>query len=128
MAKLDLPKDVLLYEIAGPLFFGAAEKAVSALDDIRDRAQAVILYVGQVPAIDATGLVALETTIAKLQRRGHKVILAGLQRQPSEVIARAGLTPSPGKLAIAPDLDAALSIAVIHTARRKPTVELSPTT
>jgi sulfate permease, SulP family len=119
MAKLELPDGVLLYEIAGPLFFGAAERAMSAFDSIekRQRPKALILYMGQVPAIDATGLVALETLIAKLQRVRIKVILAGMRKQPSEVVARAGIKRDPGKLAIAPDLDSALSIAVLHAAR-----------
>jgi SulP family sulfate permease len=116
---LDLPKGVLLYEIAGPLFFGAAERAMSAFDQIekKGRPKALILYLAQVPAIDATGLVALETLIANLQRHGIKVILAGMKKQPAEVIARAGIKRDPGRLAIAPDLDTAVSIAVLHAAR-----------
>jgi SulP family sulfate permease len=122
MAKLELPDGVKLYEIAGPLFFGAAQRAMSVLDDIggskdKWRSQAVILFLGQVPAIDATGLVALETLIAKLKRDGHKTILAGLKPQVAEVLERAGIVRDPGKLAIAPDLDAAVSLALIHTAR-----------
>ena len=79
----------------------------------------VILFLGQVPAIDATGLVALETTVAKLKRGGNKVILAGMRPQVAEVVARADLKPERGKLAIAPDLDAAVSLALIHAARAR---------
>jgi SulP family sulfate permease len=122
MARLDLPPGVKLYEIAGPLFFGAAQRAMSAFDQVTgpklaSQPEAIILFLGQVPAIDATGLVALETTVTKLKRSGHKVILAGLKPQPAAVLARAGIVPERGKLAIAPDLDAALSLAVIHSAR-----------
>lgn len=118
MAKLDLPKGVRLYEIAGPLFFGAAQKAMSVFDSIGDQSLAVILYMAQVPVIDSTGLVALETVIARLKRGGHKVILAGLKPQPAEVIARAGIVREPGKLAFAPDLDSAVSLAIVHDARK----------
>jgi SulP family sulfate permease len=117
MAKLDLPPGVKLYEIAGPLFFGAAQRAMSAFDQVSGSRDAIILYLGQVPAIDATGLVALETTVDKLRRSHHKVILAGMRPQVAEVVARSSLRPERGKLAIAPDLDSALSLAVIHTAR-----------
>jgi SulP family sulfate permease len=129
MAKLALPEGVLLYEIAGPLFFGAAERAMSAFESIekRGRPRALILYLGQVPAIDATGLVALETLIARLQRLGIKVILAGLRKQPAEVVARAGIKRDPGKLAIAPDLDSAASIAVLHAARTPSPMIPAPT-
>jgi sulfate permease, SulP family len=118
MARLELPDGVRLYEIAGPLFFGAAQKAMSVFDRMGDRSLAVILYLHQVPTIDATGLVALETVIGKLKRAGHKVIIAGLKPQPHAVIVKAGITREPGKLAIAPDLDAALSLAIVHAARQ----------
>jgi SulP family sulfate permease len=122
MAKLDLPAGVRLYEIAGPLFFGAAQRAMSVFDNITARsqhqAQAVILYLRQVPTIDATGLVALETLIEKLKRDGNKVILAGLAPQPAAVVQRAGIVPIPRRLAIAPDLDTALSLAMVHTLRQ----------
>ncbi|MGZ3429199.1 MAG: STAS domain-containing protein, partial [Polyangia bacterium] len=121
MAKHDLPPGVKLYEVAGPLFFGAAQRAMSALDQISgvkgEGPQSVILFLGQVPAIDATGVVALETTVDKLKRSGNKVILAGMRAQVAEVVARAGLVAERGKLAIAPDLDSALSLALIHSAR-----------
>jgi SulP family sulfate permease len=122
MAKLELPPNVKLYEIAGPLFFGAAQRAMSAFDNVAGtkdagKSWAIILFLGQVPAIDATGLVALETTVGKLKRSGHKVILAGMRPGVAEVVTRAGLLPERGKMAIAPDLDAALSLAVIHSAR-----------
>jgi SulP family sulfate permease len=117
MAKLELPDGVKLYEIAGPLFFGAAQRAMSVFDTISGSREAIILYLGQVPAIDATGLVALETTVDKLKRKGHKVILAGMRAQVAEVVTRAGVVPERGKLAIAPDLDSALSLALIHTVR-----------
>jgi sulfate permease, SulP family len=122
MARLELPPGVKLYEIAGPLFFGAAQRAMSAFDHIAGtreagQPQAVILFLGQVPAIDATGLVALETSIDRLKRDGNKVILAGMKPQVAAVVARAGIVPERGKLAIAPDLDAALSLALIHNAR-----------
>jgi sulfate permease, SulP family len=121
MAKLQLPDGVKLYEIAGPLFFGAAQRAMSVFDTITGTKdggrESVILFLGQVPAIDATGLVALETAVAKLKSSGHKVILAGMRPQVGEVVARAGLVAERGKLAIAPDLDAALSLAMIHSVR-----------
>jgi SulP family sulfate permease len=121
MAKLELPPGVKLYEIAGPLFFGAAQRAMSTFDQITGTKdggpQSVILFLGQVPAIDATGLVALETALQKLKSSGNKVILAGMRPQVAEVVARS-IVPERGRLAIAPDLDSALSLALIHSARK----------
>jgi SulP family sulfate permease len=95
-----LPNHVRLYEIAGPLFFGAAAKAATQLAQSHGRAQAVILYLGGVPTMDVSGLVALETAVRKLQQAGAMIVLAGVQPQPASVMARAGLHSDPGKLSI----------------------------
>ncbi len=118
--RLDLPDGVRLYHIAGPLFFGAAQRAMDALDitaTASDRPLAVILDLELVPTVDATGLVALETTIAKLKSAGHKVIMAGARPQLTAMLDRAGIKREPGKIGFAPDVDAALSMALVHQLR-----------
>src|SRR5450432_2416160 len=69
-AVADLPPTlagkVALYEIAGPLFFGAAQKAMASLGLISSSIKVVILRLENVPVMDATGLVALESAIASL--------------------------------------------------------------
>jgi SulP family sulfate permease len=113
----ELPKGIRVYEIAGPLFFGAAQKAVNVVGQVHKEQGTVILNISKVPVMDATGLVALETMLAKLKRSGLKVILAGVNPQPAEVLERAGIHREPGVLAFAPDLDTALSMAIVHSAR-----------
>jgi len=95
-----LPEGVVLYEVAGPLFFGAAEKAAGALSTVTGRVSVVILDLAGVPAIDATGMVALESAITKLQATGVMVVLADCKPQPMDVIRKAGLHDQPGKLAM----------------------------
>lgn len=90
-----LPPKTLIYEIAGPLFFGAAEKATSALADIGRAGttiRAVILDIRSVPAMDATGMVALESARDRLREAGVFVVLAGLREQPRRVLTKAGWT------------------------------------
>jgi len=103
-------KDVVVYEIGGPLFFGAAEKAISAIERVRGKARAVILVMDGVPVMDVTGLVALESAIAKLQAHHTFVVLAGVQLQPREVLEKAGVREEPGKLAICKDDEEAVMI------------------
>ncbi len=96
----ELPEHVVLYEVAGPLFFGAAEKAAAALASIGEKTSVVILDLAGVPVIDATGLVALESAITKLQSAGVMVVLADVKPQPLQVIRKAGLKDEPHKLAV----------------------------
>ena len=80
-----LPAGVALYEIAGPLFFGAAKSAMDALDHIGEKARVVVLDLGRVPTIDATGLVALESACDKLHRAKKRAIIAGPLPKPTRV-------------------------------------------
>jgi len=102
-----LPRGAVVYEIAGPLFFGAAQKAIQALQYVGDHSRVVILDVHAVPSLDVTGLVALESAIARLHKRKALVILAGVQPQPARVLDRSALQPAPGKLQFAASMQEA---------------------
>jgi SulP family sulfate permease len=106
-----LPEGVILYEIAGPLFFGAAQKATSALTTIADATTVVVLDLRSVPVMDATGLVNLESAVERLLRGGTYVILAGVQRQPKRLMARAGLGRRRHELAICSTFERGIRLA-----------------
>ena len=112
----ELPPGVRLYEVAGPLFFGAATSAMDALHSSGQSAGLLILSMRHVPTIDATGLVAMESVLERLQRSRTYVILAGLQAEVAELLERAGIRRVPGRLAIAPDVETAVSMAIVHSA------------
>jgi sulfate permease, SulP family len=121
--RYDLPAGVRVYDIGGPMFFGAAQKAMAVLDQIEKRHGAIILVMDRVPAMDATGLVAFETLIARIKRAGQKVILCGVAAQPREVLARAGIQREKGRIAFAPDIETAVSMAIVHSARDCDTID-----
>jgi SulP family sulfate permease len=106
-----LPADTLVYEIAGPLFFGAAQRAMGALGTVAANTRVVILDLESVPAIDATGLVNLESTLDRLSARGVFVILAGVQVQPRRALEKAGIEARSGEIALCGDLPAAITMA-----------------
>lgn len=104
------PKGVLVYDISGPLFFGAAQRAMAALGVVTADMRAVILRLDHVPAMDATGLVALESSIEQLRRNGCFTIITGLQPQPLGVVTKAHVGDAPG-VAIRDDLISAVALA-----------------
>jgi len=107
-----MPPGVLLYEIAGPLFFGAANKAMTTLRTLdRREVRVVVLDLRSVPIVDATGLVALESAVARLRDAGLVVVLAGVQGQPLRALARAGWRNVPGSLALGRDYRSSLEVA-----------------
>jgi len=101
---------VIVYEITGPLFFGAAEKAAGAIarSGGRGAVRAVVLDMEDVPAMDVTGLVALESAIGRLRGLGITVVLAGVRSQPRDLLRRGGVHPRPGHADFAADVPAAL--------------------
>lgn len=104
-----LPDGVQLYEVAGSLFFGAAEKAMSALHDIAGRPRAVIIDISGVTVMDVSGLVALDSAIERLRGDGILVAVAGVHGQPALLMRRAGLHNIPGKLLLSANLPQALT-------------------
>ena len=115
--KFEVPNGIRVYEIAGPLFFGAAKTAMNALHTAGGIDHTVILAMQHVPTMDATGLVALESVLDRLRRSDIKVIFAGLTPEVSEILDRAGIKRESGKLAYAPDVETAISMAIVHAAR-----------
>jgi SulP family sulfate permease len=96
--KLDLqvPKDVVVYEIQGPLFFGAAESAIEALQHTGNHVRAVIFVLQDVPLMDMTGLVAFESTLRRLQANAKSIFLVGLRDQPRELLTTVHLLEGQG--------------------------------
>ncbi len=94
----DLPQQVVVYDINGPLFFGAAEKAMSVLQRTRADVRVVILDMSDVSEVDMTGIVALDSTVKKLNKTRITVIIAGLSGASYRKLLRAGLRKEPGRL------------------------------
>ena len=93
-----LPAGAILYRVAGPLFFGAAHKAAGALQTVDPEVRAVLFDLRDAPALDATGLVNLESAVERLRKAGKFVVLAGLQPQPFRALARAGWRNRAGEI------------------------------
>ena len=106
-----LPKSVLVYEVAGPLVVGAAQKAMSALHRVPTGVKVVLLDLSSVPAMDATGLVSLETAVERLQSLGVYVVLAGVQSQPLQVLSKADIHRRPDRIAVFQSMEQAVEAA-----------------
>jgi sulfate permease, SulP family len=108
----DLERQIAVYDVAGPLFFGAAQKAMAQVGFVARDLKVLIMRLDAVPVMDSTGMVALESAISALSKQGCLTILAGLRPQPAALIARARLTGYPWRLQIAPDAASALRAAI----------------
>lgn len=106
-----LPRTVAVYDVNGPLFFGAAEKAISSLKQIDPSVNIVILDMGDVPSVDASAIVALESLIDDLAKQGVAMILVGLAPRIIVKLRRAGIQKQLEKLTYTRNLTEAARVA-----------------
>ncbi len=89
--KIAIPRGVEIYEINGPLFFGAAgqldeaERAISEMPKVR------ILRFKDVPFIDSSGLYALKSFYKKCKNSRIQLIITGLHLQPLNEMVKSSL-------------------------------------
>ncbi len=111
-----LPKGVEVYQISGPLFFGAANRLDNLLDQFLQPPKVFILRMRLVPVIDASGVHALKQLAHRCHRKGIVLIISGLQEQPNRVIARMRLEEEPAELHFTSNFERALRLAesIVH--------------
>ena len=104
-----LPKEVQVYAINGPFFFGAADRFKDALVEVGARPKVLILRLRDVPVIDSTGLHALQDVVKRCQREGTRVLLTEVQPEVRRVIERSHLGDLLTAAAITDSMDDALT-------------------
>jgi len=77
--KYTIPKGIEVFEVNGPLFFGAAYKFRDALKLSDTKPKVLIVRMRHVPTIDATGLHHLKEIVKDLKHKNIKVIISGIQ-------------------------------------------------
>lgn len=115
-----VPRDVEVYEINGPFFFGAAETFLEAMSTISKRPRAIVLVMESVPVIDATGLRALTTAIGNCRKSGVPVLLVGLRAGPRETILASSLASHFSRADLEMTFDEALQALGPTGEHRKP--------
>ncbi|MCA0385009.1 MAG: STAS domain-containing protein [Firmicutes bacterium] len=106
-----LPQHIQVYEINGPLFFGAADKFLEVINEVDGTTQTMILRLRNVPAMDATAVHALKRFIKACHKHKIKILLSGLKPQPYEVLSKAGVIDTIGEEHIFEHFEAALAFA-----------------
>ena len=106
-----IPVGVQIYSIDGPFFFGAAETFERNMAALHQDVQVLIIRLGRVPFIDATGIYALRATIKLFQKRGTRVILCEANTLVAKKLHNVGLEKILAEENMVADLAAALKVA-----------------
>jgi sulfate permease, SulP family len=109
--NLPLPEHVVVYDINGPLFFGAAEKAMKTLQIVHSDVRVLILDMQDVSLMDVTGMMALESLINNLNKNNVLVIISGLQPRLILKLRKAGIRKVAGKIHFTQDLNEAIRMS-----------------
>ena len=104
-----VPKNTLVYEIIGPMFFAAADKFLDI--SFEPGVKVLIIRMRGVPAMDVTALRSLKKIHATCKKRGVTLLLSHVQEQPYAMMAKAGFVYEIGEDNFCANIDAALEKA-----------------
>lgn len=112
-----LPLQIRVYEIIGPLFFGAADAIEHIV--VKDFTTCLILRMRSVPALDSTALNALQNLTKVCESKGITLVFSHVNEQPMKVMVKSGFVDLVGKENFCPNIRAALDHAekIIATAK-----------
>ena len=101
-----VPKHVSVFEVNGPMFFGAADKISKVV--LEEGKRVLILRMRSVPAMDATALKSLQKLHQNLKKKNVILVLSHVNQQPMSIMEKAGFTEMIGRENIAGCIDEAL--------------------
>ena len=104
-----VPAHVMVYEVTGPMFFGAADK-IPHMDRETDKS-VLVLRMRAVPALDITALNGLRRLWEECRRQDIQVVFSHVNEQPMSVFQKSGLLDEVGRENFQPNIDAALDRA-----------------
>lgn len=107
----EVPAHTLVYEISGPMFFGAADKILQI--SLTEDTTCLILRMRSVNAIDATAMHALEQLKEKCEKKKITLILSHLNEQPMRIMKKAGFDERIGEENLCGHIDDALARAQV---------------
>ena len=111
LEHLTIPERVEVYEINGPYFFGAGNRAEEMMTRFGKNPKVRIIRMRKVPFIDSTGLHNLENLCLMSQREGVQIVLSGVNPKVEAVLKKNGFEKLLGTENICNHIDLALARA-----------------
>ena len=108
---LIVPDGVEVYEINGPYFFGAGNKAEELMSSLRDLPKVRIIRMRRVPFIDSTGIHNLTNICITSKKQNVDIVLSGVNPKVHAVLEKAHFYDIIGEDHICSHIDLALEKA-----------------
>jgi SulP family sulfate permease len=107
----NLPNEVAVYDINGPLFFGTAQKALKNLTDITPEVSVVVLDMSEVTMIDLSAIVAMESIVDNLSKNNVSLVITNLRPHMIAKLNRVGIQEKKDEVLFSNNLTDALKKA-----------------
>jgi len=107
----EIPDQVAVYRVSGPLLFGSTEKIEAIREDLASLPPVVVLRLRNMTALDGTGLHSIEELAEALHASGRTLILCGMRSQPRALMDKAGITARLGPENVCADVSHAMDRA-----------------
>lgn len=104
-----LPAAIRVYEVSGPLFFGASDAIEHII--VEESAKCLVLRMRAVPALDSTAMNALTALTKTCESKGVTIVFSHVNEQPMKAMKKAGFTELVGAENFCPNITAALERA-----------------
>ncbi len=111
----NLPNEVAVYDINGPLFFGTAQKALKNLTDITPEVRVVVLDMSEVTMIDMSAIVAMESIVDNLCKSDVSLVITNLRPRMIAKLNRVGIKQKQNEIFFSDNLTDALKQACALT-------------
>lgn len=109
IALREVPREVRVYEITGPMFFGAADRIGTI--NVKDYTKCLVIRMRGVPAVDATAMHSLELLFEHCQKSGITMIFSHVNEQPYHMMVKGKFVQRVGEENFCANLDEALARA-----------------
>lgn len=107
----NLPKDILIYDINGPLFFGSAQKALKSIVTVNPEVKVLILDMTDVSMLDMSAMMVLETITQRLKEQKIDLIFNHLAPRLIQKLTKAGILKVEEKVMFSGNMAEAIEIA-----------------
>ena len=104
-----LPKEIRVYEITGPLFFGAADNIAKI--SAKEYTRCIILRMRSVPAIDITAMNALYELYERCEKSGIRLVFSHVNEQPMRAMQKSGFYDKVGVQSFCDCIESAINTA-----------------
>ncbi len=108
LGQYNIPKEIEVFELSGPLFFGAAYKFKDAIKALEIKPRVLIIRMRHVPVIDATGIHTIKDVLRMCSHDKIRLIISGIQPQVLEEFRKSRLLFKIGKRYVTDNFDTAL--------------------